>query len=124
MSMRVGFILSDPNVEIPESSYSMFTATGSNGCYGNDRIGTGHCRPLLDSVQGWSARNNNKGDYMVIKIPEGTTIKQIGTQGRTTRLCSLRSVCVVSCVSVCVHWACARDVRTMWVMCRVVVKVC
>ena len=110
MSMRVGFILSDPNVEIPESSYSMFTATGSNGCWNNDLIGTGHCRPLLDSVQGWSARNNNKEDYMVIKIPEGTTIEQIGTQGRTALLCSLRGGgCRVLCVCLCTLGMCERD---------------
>ena len=110
MSMRVGFILSDPNVEIPESSYSMFTATGSNGCWNNDLIGTGHCRPLLDSVQGWSARNNNKEDYMVIKIPEGTIIEQIGTQGRTALLCSLRGGgCRVLCVCLCTLGMCERD---------------
>lgn len=36
--------------------------------FGNDAIGTGHCRIQLDSQQAWSAAANNNSQWMIVKL--------------------------------------------------------
>merc|ERR1719355_379653 len=50
--------------------------------WGNNRIGTGHARSMLDSPQAWSARWNRVGQWMQIDLGAVKTVSGVVTQGR------------------------------------------
>merc|ERR1719456_1238688 len=50
--------------------------------WGNNAIGTGHARSMLDSPQAWSARNNRAGEWMQIDLGAVKSVSGVVTQGR------------------------------------------
>ena len=38
--------------------------------WGNNRIGTGHARSMINSAQAWSSRYNNKTKHLFARAPE------------------------------------------------------
>merc|ERR1719356_1796341 len=53
--------------------------------WGNSKIGTGHARSALDSVQAWSSKGNYKGQWMQIDLGLTMTVVGVVTQGRNDR---------------------------------------
>jgi hypothetical protein len=47
-----------------------------SGCYGNDAPNSGHCRPQIDSDQGWSSVAQNAG-WMSIDMQGATRVAGI-----------------------------------------------
>ncbi|CAK0812764.1 unnamed protein product [Prorocentrum cordatum] len=50
--------------------------------WGNNRIGTGHARSALDSVQAWSSRWNRHGHWMQLDLGTSVIVSGVVTQGR------------------------------------------
>jgi hypothetical protein len=69
-----GISLNVLNVDENKRSYS--------SVYGNDAIGTGHARSMLDSSQAWSAGSNTAGQWMKMDLGEVQKIDGVVTQQR------------------------------------------
>ncbi len=54
-----------------------------SGCYANDAPNSGHCRPQIDSDQGWSSNVQNAG-WMSIDLKSSVTVAGVVTQGRNS----------------------------------------
>ena len=52
--------------------------------WGNNAIGTGHARSMLNSVQGWSAAKNSIGEWAQINVGSNKSINGIKILKRTS----------------------------------------
>lgn len=50
--------------------------------WGNNKIGTGHARSMLNSHQAWSARYNRKNEWMTISLEKEASVRGAVIQGR------------------------------------------
>jgi len=50
--------------------------------WSNNPIGTGHARSMIDSEQGWSAKSNTVGQWMVIDLESSLAVAGLAIQGR------------------------------------------
>jgi hypothetical protein len=62
-----------------------------SSCHGGDAPGQGHCRPQIDSVQGWSSQPQQSG-WMTIDLQSATRVAGIMLQGRNNN-CGCNQVC-------------------------------
>ena len=53
--------------------------------WSNNRIGTGHARSTINSPQAWSAKYNNKRQYMTLDLRSTKKVVGVRTQGRHQR---------------------------------------
>jgi len=56
-----------------------------SSCWGGDAPNSGHCRPQIDSPQGWSSREGN--GWMIIDLKEAKKVSGVMTQGRNADSC-------------------------------------
>jgi hypothetical protein len=62
-----------------------------SSCHAGDKPGSGHCRPQIDSDQGWSSEPQGSG-WMIIDLQSATRVAGIMLQGRNNN-CGCNQVC-------------------------------
>jgi hypothetical protein len=58
------------------------TLRSYSSVWGNDAIGTGHARSMLDSLQAWSSLHSQAGHWMQIDLGDPIFVAGVVTQGR------------------------------------------
>jgi len=79
ISMRAGVLNREEKVLNPPESARSYSSV-----WDNNRIGTGHARSKLDSVQAWSAGRNDGNQWMTIDLGSTQDVRGVVTQGRRT----------------------------------------
>ena len=77
ISMRAGVLNREEKILNPPESARSYSSV-----WDNNRIGTAHARSKLDSPQAWSARRNDRNQWMTIDLGSTQDVRGVVTQGR------------------------------------------